>query len=164
MQGVRGWLKVFSDTEPREQIFQYPQWWIEHRGGVSQIQPLEWKHSGKTLIVKLAGVDSREEAATWVGAKIGIPAGDMPSLESGQYYWFQLEGLQAWTRDAQGRELVLGQVDHLLETGANDVLVIRPTPESIDDRERLVPWSLQQTVVQVDLHAGRIELDWDAEF
>ena len=58
----------------------------------------------------------------------------------------------------------LGKVDHLLETGANDVLVVKPCEGSIDSRERLIPWVQGQYVKQVDLIAATIEVDWDPEF
>ena len=164
VQGVRGWLKVFSDTQPREQIFDYSSWWLCREDRIEQVRHLAWKPSGKTLIVSLDGVSTREQAERLVGAGIAVPESAMPRLEGGQYYWYQLVGLSAWVRDAQGEALELGCVDHLMETGANDVLVIRPTESSIDDRQRLVPWSLEQTVREVDLAAGRIELDWDPDF
>ncbi len=53
---------------------------------------------------------------------------------------------------------LLGTVDHLVETGANDVLVVK------GDRERLVPFISGQVVVGVDLAAGEIRVDWDKDF
>jgi 16S rRNA processing protein RimM len=55
-------------------------------------------------------------------------------------------------------KVVLGRVTGLMETGANDVLVVQ------GDRERLVPFVLEQYVRRVDLDAGLIEVDWDPEF
>lgn len=164
VQGLKGWLKVFSDTQPREQIFEYPHWLLNKGAKTERVKPLAWKPSGKTLIVNLEGIETREQAELLVGGWIELPTEDMPELESGEYYWYQLEGLTAWTQAADGSEQVLGCVDHLLETGANDVLVVKPTGSSIDDRERLIPWSLEKTVRDVDLESGRIELDWDPEY
>ncbi len=85
--------------------------------------------------------------------------GKLPALAQGEYYWHQLEGLSVV---AAGE--MLGQVDHLLATGANDVLVVKPCDGSRDDRERLIPWLLESVVMNVDLCEGRIEVDWDPEF
>ena len=52
----------------------------------------------------------------------------------------------------------LGKVSNLIETGANDVLVVR------GDRERLVPFVRERVVTRIDLDAGSIEVDWDAGF
>jgi 16S rRNA processing protein RimM len=49
-------------------------------------------------------------------------------------------------------------VDHLLETGANDVLVVR------GERERLIPWIMERTIRRVDPEQGRIVVDWDPDF
>lgn len=164
VQGLKGWLKVFSDTQPREKIFEYPQWLLSKGGKIERVHPKAWKPSGKTLIVNLEGVETREQAEMMVGAWIELPTDEMPKLESGEYYWYQLEGLIAWIRAEDGSEQVIGRVDHLLETGANDVLVVKPTESSIDDRERLIPWSLEKTIGNVDLESGRIELIWDTEY
>jgi|SRR6056300_233554 16S rRNA processing protein RimM len=164
VQGLKGWLKVFSDTQPREKIFEYPHWLLIWGAETERVVPAAWKPSGKTLIVSLEGVETREQAELLVGAWIELPAEEMPALESGEFYWYQLEGLIAWVRADDGSEQVIGRVDHLLETGANDVLVVKPTDSSIDDRERLIPWSLEKTVSKVDLESGRIELDWNPEY
>ena len=87
----------------------------------------------------------------------------MPELGEGEYYWRQLEGLKVVVRGDAGEQL-LGRVDHLLETGANDVLAVVPCEGSIDQRERLVPWLPERVVMNVDLDAGVIRVDWDPAF
>ena len=57
----------------------------------------------------------------------------------------------------------LGVVDHLFETGANDVMVVKPCAGSLDERERLLPYT-GQCVLAVDLAAGEMRVDWDADF
>lgn len=93
------------------------------------------------------------------GCDIAVSRAELPSLEQGEYYWHQLEGLTVASRGA-----ILGEVDHLLETGANDVLVVKPCEGSIDARERLIPWVRGHYVLSVDLDRGVIEVDWDPEF
>jgi 16S rRNA processing protein RimM len=51
-------------------------------------------------------------------------------------------------------------VDYLIETGGNDVLVVKPSDDSIDDRERLIPYLPDDVVTRVDLEQGVIEVDW----
>ena len=59
---------------------------------------------------------------------------------------------------------IFGVVDHLLETGSNDVLVVKATEHSIDDQERLIPYLFGDVVKNVDLQAREIIVDWDADF
>ena len=73
--------------------------------------------------------------------------------------WRDLVGLEVYSTEQQQVSL-LGVVDHLLETGANDVLVVRPTVDSIDTRERLIPWSPGDVVTRVDLAGGALHVEW----
>ena len=89
-----------------------------------------------------------------MGSEIGISRDQLPDTAPGEYYWGDLQGLEVLTGDGES----LGTVDHLIETGANDVLVVK------GDRERLIPFVLQQVVTRVDLDAGTIQVDWDKDF
>ncbi|MCY1431600.1 Ribosome maturation factor RimM [compost metagenome] len=111
------------------------------------------------LTAKIKGLDDREEARGYAGFLICVPRSQLPALQDDEYYWYQLEGLKVINQDGQ----LLGQVDHLLETGANDVLVVKPCTGSLDDRERLLPYT-GQCVQSVDLSAGEMRVDWDADF
>jgi len=155
LHGVRGWVKVFSHTEPRGAILDYPRWYL--RRGNADWAPVErtgGRAQGKGLVAAFEGVNDRDEAREYIGLQIGIPRGDLPELPEGQYYWADLEGLKARTPEGE----TLGQVAHLFATGANDVLVLK------GDRERLVPFVYGEIVRRVDLQAGVIELDWDPDF
>lgn len=70
-----------------------------------------------------------------------------------------MEGLKVIDQGGQ----LLGVIDHLLETGANDVMVVKPCAGSLDDRERLLPYT-GQCVLSIDLAAGEMRVDWDADF
>jgi 16S rRNA processing protein RimM len=88
------------------------------------------------------------------GCEIGITRDELPAAETGEYYWHDLQGLSVVTLAGES----LGTVDHLIETGANDVLVVE------GERERLIPFVMGQVVVHVDLDKGEIQVDWDKEF
>ena len=154
LHGVRGWVKVFSYTQPREQVFAYQPWQLERAGRWHEIKVAETAGSGKTLIARLPGIDSREDAAPWVDADIAIARSLLPPSTHGEWLWADLEGLRV-----VNSELVdFGCVDHLIETGANDVLVVR------GERERLIPLLPDRVVTKVDLEAGVIHVEWDADF
>jgi len=86
--------------------------------------------------------------------EIGVRRDQLPPAAPGEYYWHDLLGLDVV--DLHGE--ALGRVDHLLETGANDVLVVQ------GERERLIPFVPGKVVMRVDLEGGVIQVDWDKEF
>lgn len=160
--GIKGWVKVHSFTDPQENIRDFGGWKLQRRGVLEPVEFDQWKRHGKGMVAHIKGVDDRTLAESFKGLQIVVAADNLPSLEQGDYYWHQLQGLQAWCRDTEsGAEpVLLGEVDYLIETGANDVLVIKATADSIDDKERLVPYLPGDTVTRVDLEAGVMELDW----
>lgn len=152
--GVKGWVKVYSHTQPKEQIVKYSPWLLKQGGEWRSIRVLEGKAHSKTVIARLDGIDSRELAESLIGAEIAINRDQMQPAAEGEYYWLDLIGLQV--ENLAGEEL--GEVRNLMETGANDVLVVR------GERERLIPFVQGQFIKEVDLDNGKIRVDWDPEF
>jgi len=150
--GVRGWLKIHSLTDPREAIFDYQPWLVGE--ALTAIRVAEGKRHGNRLIALLEETETREQAEALTGQRIAVFRDQFPELARGQFYWTDLVGLSVRLED--GREL--GEVESLLATGANDVLVVR------GDRERLIPFVTGDYVKQVDLANGVITVDWDPEF
>jgi 16S rRNA processing protein RimM len=151
--GVRGWVKVHSFTRDREDIFAYRTWLLGNGGEPRAYELVNGRRQGAGLVAELSGIQDRDQAADLIGKRIYVPAAQLPALPPGEYYWHQLQGLVVVTRD--GAEL--GHVDHMLETGANDVMVVR------GERELLIPYTAQ-VVRSVDLEARRMEIDWDADY
>jgi 16S rRNA processing protein RimM len=149
--GVQGWVKVFSFTRPREAILDYDRWFLSEDGEWRPTKVVEGKKHSKTVIVRLEGVDDRDQAAALIGKDIAISRDDLPKTEVGSYYWADLEGMQVLHRD--GTEL--GEVAYLMETGANDVLVTK------GERERLIPFIADQIILDVDFAKGIITVDWE---
>lgn len=164
--GIKGWVKIHSDTEPRDNIFEYTPWWLKTRHGVKPVEIDQAKPHGNGLIAHIKGVDDRDLAETYCKVDIAVERDLMPELEEGEFYWDQLIGLTVITE--QGPEpVVLGSVQKLMATGANDVLVVKGNTEtlaSLDNKERLLPYVPGQFVKSVDLEAGEIRVDWDPEF
>jgi 16S rRNA processing protein RimM len=152
--GLKGWLKIFSNTRPRDNIFQYTSWWI----GEQCFELERGQQQGKGLVVKLKGIDNREQAAILIKNDILVERQALPEIEEDEYYWHDLVGLSV--RTVEG--VSLGVVSHLFETGANDVLVVRETDG--DKRERLLPWVFDETIIRVDRQQNLIEVNWDPDF
>jgi len=177
---VQGWLKLQSFTEPAEAIFDYQPWFLlaaeveqtnrKQRGeqtsasvfvvadeNVSR-QKLELTSSrrhGRGFVVKLAGVDNPEQAQRLAGRSLYVSRSQLPALTDGRYYWVDLLGLAV--EDQCGKPL--GRVDDIMETGANDVLVVK----SDAGDEVLIPYVMDHYITSVDLTARKIIVDWEGE-
>ncbi|MFN3880132.1 MAG: ribosome maturation factor RimM [Nitrincola lacisaponensis] len=158
--GVKGWVKIYSYTDPIDNLFSYKPWQVKRDGQWFPVKLEAAKRHGKGLIAKLAGIESPEQARDWGGAEIYVSLDQLPELEAGEYYWSQLENLLVLTESGE----LLGRVDHLIETGSNDVLVVKATADSRDKTERLIPYLPEQVIKEIDLDAGTIRVDWDPEF
>ena len=152
--GVRGWVKVHSDTAPRDNILRYSSWYLKRRQDWEPHKLLDGHPQGKGLVARLQGCDDRDQAAALVGCLIAVPRERLPALDPDEYYWSDLEGLRVVT--VAGAEL--GRVSQLFATGANDVLVVR------GERERLLPFVWNRVILEVDLEVGLIRVDWDPDF
>ena len=151
--GVKGQVKVFSNTSPRENIVKYSPWLIKQHG-LGRTVKISGNCQGKNVVARIEGVDDRDQAHAMAGAKIFINNCQLPDLSEGDYYWTQLIGLQVITTG----QIELGVIDHMLETGANDVMVVQ------GERERLIPYVMDDVIKSIDLQKNQIVVDWDAEF
>lgn len=149
-------MKVASYTEPKENILRYSPWHIQDaKTAAWQALPdAETRRHGRQILARLARDDTRESAQRWVGRDIAVQREQFAPLPPGEYYWADLIGLRVVT--LRGEEL--GVVTELLETGANDVLVVQGA------REHLIPYVKHSVVREVDVARGVICVDWDAEF
>jgi len=152
--GVKGWVHVMSFTAPPDNLLDYRPWYLERDRQWQAVEGIEARRHGKGLIARLPDCQDRNAAAALKGTEIGILPEQLPDTDENEYYWHDLVGLHVATLD--GREL--GTVDYLIETGANDVLVVK------GDRERLIPFIQGQVIESVDLAARKIRVDWDPEF
>jgi len=160
VHGIKGWLRLYSYTDPALNIIEYRRFFTTLGQQHAELVMDQVQEQGSKLIAHFKGYDDPESAQRLVGAELQIEAGELPELENEEFYWHQLIGLTVTNSEGQ----LLGNVDRLLETGANDVLVVKATATSIDKHERLIPY-LQGTVVKrVDLERGNIEVEWDADY
>jgi len=162
--GIKGWMRLWSDTSPPENILGYRHWYLGRNGNWQEQKLEEIRPHGRGLVVKLEGCNTPEAARLYTNAVLAVPAADMPELDEGEYYWHELLGMKVLARQDSGEVLLLGCVHELMETGANDVIVVRACEGSIDRRERLIPWLLDQVVLAVDAGAREILVDWAADF
>jgi 16S rRNA processing protein RimM len=161
--GVKGWIKIKSFTDPIENIVSYQPWFLALPHGLKQFAVEDYAQRPQGLVVKFKGIDDRDLALALGKANVQVDKAQLADLEVGEYYWSQLTGLRVITQFG-GEDRDIGVVHSLLETGSNDVLVVRGDESSQDVQERLIPYLPGQFVVEVSLELGVIRVDWDPEF
>lgn len=152
VHGIKGWVKVHSWTRPMEAILNYQPWLLGEEQ--KPVNIVDGRRQGKGLAALLPDMHDREQAMSLVGQQISVNRDQLPATEEDEYYWADLEGLEVHTLSGE----ILGRVERLMETGANDVLVIK------GQREHLVPFVQGQYVTNIDLTNRRMVVDWDADF
>jgi 16S rRNA processing protein RimM len=157
--GVKGWVKVHSFAEPPENLLDYLEFDVETPSGMQKLAFDEIKPHGQGFVGHIKGCEVREQTGAFTGCELLIAKAELPALEEG-FYWHELEGLRVVTLSGE----VLGTVHHLMETGANDVVVVRGDEHSIDREERLLPWVLGQVILDVDLDTRIMQVDWDKDY
>ncbi|MGX9416947.1 ribosome maturation factor RimM [Vibrio sp. RC27] len=159
--GIRGWLKIISYTDNQESIFDYSPWFINQKGEWVECKVESWKRHNQGLVAKLVGLDVRENTSLYTNLEISINPVSLPELSEDEFYWRELFGMQVFT--TKGYDL--GTVTDLLETGSNDVLVVKANlKDAFGQKERLIPFLEEQVIISIDRKAQRIEVDWDPGF
>jgi 16S rRNA processing protein RimM len=149
--GIKGWIKIFSFTEWTTNVFEYDPWYLENENGWQIIDVTDGREHGKGLIVKFAGFDTPEASRVLTGKKIAIKRSQLAPLKKDEYYWGDLEGLTVINKDGK----VLGKIIYLLDTGSNDVIVIK------NDKEHAIPYLPGSVVLSVDLVNRIMHVDWE---
>lgn len=157
--GIKGWVHIASFTDPKENIQTYSPWQLGKQRGKDAARA-DWRPAEvesirphkQGYVAKLSGIDDRNDAEAAKGLLIGVAENNLPAPASGEYYWRDLIGADVVNADGQS----LGKVDSLIETGAHDVLVIKP--QGAGD-EVLIPF---HATYVLEVEAGLIRVDWQS--
>lgn len=153
--GVRGWVKVWSYTDPIENLLDYSPWQIRVGGTWKQVKVLDGRVQGRGLVAQLEGISDRNEAELLQQAPIVINRSQMVNADEDEFFLSDLEGLTVVNESG----VVLGLVDHFFETKAHDVMVVKHGAE-----ERLLPWVPEAVVKDVDMEARKITVVWELDW
>lgn len=152
--GIKGAIVVHSFTDPEDTLLQYMPWQICRSGRWQDVSLIKADVQGRLILAQVEGYSTREDVASLTNLDIAVDRTLLPPLPEGEYYWFDLVGMEVVTSSG----VLLGTVTELMPTGANDVLVI-------DGKKRhLVPWLIERVVQVVDMQHRRITVDWDPDF
>lgn len=151
--GIKGWVKIHSFTDLSSTIFEYKPWHLGNDKDWQIAEVTDWREHGKGLIAKIVGYDTPETVRALTGKKIGIKNSQLPPLKKNQYYWRDLEGLTVINQE--GKQL--GKIIYLLETGSNDVLVVK----NENEKEHAIPYLPGKVIVSIDLEKGEMRVNWE---
>ena len=159
--GIKGWLKIHSFTGEADAILDYFPWSLKLGNNTQTVEITDWRKHNKGLIVKVAKVDDRDQAQALVGSEILVSEATLPDLPQGDFYWRDLIGMSVMT--TKGYDL--GVVSDMMETGANDVLVVKANlNDGFSKKERLIPYLFEEVVESVSIENKQICVDWDPGF
>lgn len=150
--GVKGWVKLFSHTSPRDNILSYSPIYLKRQNQWQAFTIESGKRHGKNVVAKIESINTREAAWDLIDTDIAIPKELLPKSDN-EYYWADLEGM----RVATSTGIELGTVEWLFDTGSNDVVVVK------GDKEHLLPWT-DEVILKVDMESSLITVDWDEDF
>jgi 16S rRNA processing protein RimM len=154
--GVKGWVKIYTLTAELDSLCDYPVWRLGRDGGWREVRIIACRVQGSTLVAQFEGVDDRDAAAALRGAEVAVLRAEMPAAEDGEFYWTDLIGLKVVNKERYD----FGRVSRVLQTGANDVLVVAGAKGGT---ESLIPF-IAGVISRVDVVAGEIEVDWGEDY
>jgi len=153
--GIRGWVKIQPYTEYLDSLMDYATWWIGHEHGPwREVAVLQREVHSKTLAALLPDCPDRTAAEKLKGLLIAVPRSSLPVQPDDEYYWSDLIGLAVVNEAGE----MLGTVENLLETGANQVLSVQG-----DSGVILIPF-VGSAIKQVDVANKTIRVDWSADY
>ncbi len=159
--GIKGWLKIHSFTDDPQAIFDYSPWVLNLGGKKQSVTVSEWRRHSNGLIAKFADISDRNDAQLRTGAEIMVESEALPDLPEGEFYWRDLIGMDVVNEQGYN----FGKVTDIMETGSNDVLVVKANPnDGFGKKERLIPYIDDQVIKSVSLESKQINVDWDPGF
>lgn len=159
--GIKGWLKIHTFTDEAEAIFDYSPWSLNLGEKTQLVTVTDWRKHNNGVIAKLDGFNDRDSAQRIVGMEIVVEKDSLPALPDGEFYWKDLIGMKVITDKGYD----LGVVTDILETGSNDVLIVKANvKDAFGQKERLIPFIENQVITKVSLENKQIDVDWDPGF
>jgi 16S rRNA processing protein RimM len=148
--GVKGTSKIQSYAESLEIFKSGAALLVICPDGIEQRYEIDWiKSHSRGALLALKDIISRDQAKSLIGSELYIEKAELPELEAGTYYWFELIGLNVYT----SADRYIGRLDSIIETGANDVYVVKDK-----GKETLIP-ALESIVRSIDIESRIIRVE-----
>lgn len=147
-QGLKGWLKIYSYSESMQKFSNYDYFFVLNDKTYTRLD-VDDIIFDKSIKIKFKNSSSREDNNKFIGKNLYIESSQLDSLKEGQFYWKDLIGLDVYIDNEQK----IGTVSDIIETGANDVLVVK------GDKDYLVPYIYGESVKEICLNNQKIIID-----
>tara|TARA_B000000475_G_scaffold268515_1_gene261104 strand:- start:764 stop:1306 length:543 start_codon:yes stop_codon:yes gene_type:complete len=158
-RGLKGEFFLNSFCSPQKNIINYTKM-IETNDGVCL--ELEYiKENNLKFLSKIKNINNVDEIKTYTNLMLYISSENLPSLNSDEVYWHDLVGMLVI--DENKNEL-LGEVKDINNFGANECLVVHATDDSIDNKERLIPFIRNNFISQIDKEKRIITVNWQSDY
>ncbi len=153
---LSGEIKLRAYTELLENLLQYKDWIVVHPcGRRHECRVQKAAVRGKFVVAALRGCEDRDAALSLKGCEVHIPVSHLPQLEPNDYYWTDLIGLEVAGIDGA----LFGHIESIMETGANDVLVV----QGKQSQTVLIPY-IPEVIRSIDLERQVITVDWTENY
>lgn len=152
--GIKGWLKLQTFTEYADSLDQFESWFISSPRGWEKVEVEDFAVNVKSVVAKLRGVDDRTSAEKLAKREIAIPRNWLDQPQQDEYYWLDLIGAEVVNESGD----VLGKIETLMETGANDVLVVKSASAEV-----LIPF-VSEYLINVDRDKKIVTVRWDSNW
>jgi 16S rRNA processing protein RimM len=149
--GIKGWLKLQTFTEYADSLDQFDTWYLSKAGGWEAVEVEDFAVNAKAVVAKLVGCNDRTAAELMKKREIAVPRDWLDDTDDGSFYWVDLIGAEVVNKAGTR----LGRVETLMETGANDVLVVK-----LGSTETLIPF-VDTYIVNVDREKKLLTVDWE---
>lgn len=146
--GIRGDIKVYPLTDFPERFNTIKTAYVDDK----EIEITKTRYQKNFVVMKIKGIDNREDAMRFTNKLIKINRADAASLNEGEYYAFDIVGLKVINQD----DVVLGEITDILKTGSNDVYITKAK----DGRQILIP-ALKKVVTEINIQDGYMKVIWD---
>ena len=158
-RGLSGEFFLNSFCSPKENILNYiDDIFIDNENKLS----IEYiKKSNSKFLAKLKNIDSVEEIKKYTNIKLYISSENLPELKSEEVYWHDLKGMIVI---GLNKNEILGEVKELNNFGANDYLIVKPSPDSVDEKERLIPFIKEKFIDSIDKKERVLKVYWQSDY
>lgn len=141
ISGNKGEVKVEILTDFPERFKNLKKVYIEKNKEMSELEIENVNYRDNSVIIKFAGIENIKMAKKLLNSYLKIETKDLVKLKEGQYYYFQIIGLNVET--LEGKKI--GKITEIIKTGSNDVYVV-----SQNGKEILIP-AIKEVVKEIDL-------------
>jgi len=151
--GIQGWVKIKTSSD-MDTLKHYNKLQLSINGTNSELKIAKSHVKNGLWFVLFDGIDDRNKAESLIGGVVAVSRAEFPKTDTDEYYWVDLIGLRVINLQHE----LLGNVDSLMDTGANSVMVVQG-----EEKTHLIPF-VAAYITNVDMQNKQIIVDWGLDY